>query len=589
MFLRINRGLHLIDSKATIILVTGFLVLYLSINSQAVSSYATSNSSSSVTDVKLIPPSRGIYHGAFTDFGGEENEVTAQKIIDFENIAGKKIVWAYFSNNWGSEGIVFPEAKVKTIHSLGIIPFIRMMPRTTFDEGRIDPIFTLQGIINGNFDRELRRWADDAKRVGIPIMVEFGTEVNGDWFPWSGVLNGEGKTRGYGDPTYPDGPERFRDAYRHIIELFRKEGAGNVTWCFHIAPSQETGSTATFESWNNMKNYYPGDQYIDWIGASVYGADTPNAKWKSFTNMVDKVYPELTAVSAKKPIAIFEFGVIEDPQQGNKAEWIKNALQSVESGNRYPRIKAISYWDEKWTDNNGKTIDLRLNSSAMNVDVYRRIINSSLFLSQPQFSNTNKSITTPMPGIKNMAMTYTPVNKTKISNLTIGNAVFPIHYSITGDGNKLINLSVKDVSSLRVNIDSQSNGRLTIALPRKIIDSKMQEGIQDSPYQVFENGAYIRAQELNNNTQQRTQAVDFVKGAGSIEIRGGQTLTSVISAYSTFYKKGCDDVQNGSRYDFRAYVSDIASSMDVQKSWSKGYDDGYSTCGSHPAFSRMSP
>ena len=238
----------------------------------------------------------------------------------------------------------------------------------------------------------------------------------------------------------------------------------------------------------------------------------------------------LLQYQAKKPIAIFEFGVIEDPQQGNKTEWIKNALQSVESGNRYPRIKAISYWDEKWTDNNGKTIDLRLNSSAMNVNTYRKINNSSLFLSQPQFSNTNKSITTPMPGIKNIAMTYTPVNRTKIANLTIGNAVYPIHYSITGDGNKLINLSVKDVSSLRVNIDSQSNGRLTIALPRKIIDSKMQEGIQDSPYQVFENGAYIRAQEPNNNTQQRTQVIDFVKGAGSIEIRGGQTLTSVITA-----------------------------------------------------------
>lgn len=35
----------------------------------------------------------------------------------------------------------------------------------------------------------------------------------------------------------------------------------------------------------------------------------PNSKWKSFTNMVDKVYPELTSVSAGKPIAIFEFGV----------------------------------------------------------------------------------------------------------------------------------------------------------------------------------------------------------------------------------------------------------------------------------------
>jgi hypothetical protein len=56
--------------------------------------------------------------------------------------------------------------------------------------------------------------------------------------------------------------------------------------------------------------------------------------------------------------------LIEDPQLGNKTEWIKNALHSVEGGTRYPRIKAISYWDEKWIDNNNKTIDLRINSSA---------------------------------------------------------------------------------------------------------------------------------------------------------------------------------------------------------------------------------
>jgi beta-mannanase len=593
MFRSNNNSLHSINPKMTVILVTGFLILYLSMNSHSVSSYAASSSNSqpSISDVKLIPPLGGIYHGAFTDFGGEENEVTARKIIDFENIAGKKMVWAYFSNNWGSEGIVFPEAKVKTIHSLGIVPFIRMMPRTTFDQGRIDPNFTLQGIINGNFDNELRRWADDAKRVGIPIMVEFGTEVNGDWFPWSGALNGEGKTKGYGDPNYPDGPERFRDAYRHIIDLFRKEGARNITWSFHVAPSQETGSKATLESWNNIKNYYPGDEYIDWIGASIYGADTPNTKWKSFTNMVDKAYPELTAVSARKPIAIFEFGVIEDPQHGNKTEWIKNALQSVEGGNRYPRIKAISYWDDKWRDDNtSKTIDLRVNSSAMNVDAYRTIINSSFFVSQPQFSKTNSLTALGMSGIMNMAMTDAPVKRTKMSNLTIGNAVFPIHYSITGEGNKLINLSVKTISSLRVNIDSQSDGRLTIELPRKIIDSKMQGGIQDFPYQVLENGAYIQAQEMENNTELRTQAVDFVKGAGSIEIHGGQTLTSVISAYSTFYKMGCDDVQNDSRYDFRAHEPfTLTSSKDVSKSWIKGYDDGYSTCGSHPISAKMNP
>ena len=42
-------------------------------------------------------------------------------------------------------------------------------------------------------------------------------------------------------PNFPDGPERFRDAYRHIIDLFRKEGVKNITWCFHVYPPQGTG------------------------------------------------------------------------------------------------------------------------------------------------------------------------------------------------------------------------------------------------------------------------------------------------------------------------------------------------------------
>ena len=116
----------------------------------------------------------------------------------------------------------------------------------------------------------------------------------------------------------------------------------------------------------------------------------------------------------------------------------------------------------------------------------------------------------------------------------------------------------------------------------------MQGGIRDSPYQVVENGANIRVQQMKNNTQLRTQAVDFVKGEGSIEIHGGETLTSIISAYCTFYKMGCDDGHSGSRCTLRAYESStITSSKDVSKLWIKGYDDGYNTCESHPTFSKM--
>ena len=52
---------------------------------------------------------------------------------------GKKIVWAMFSNNWGREGITFPEEIVLTINRLGIVPFIRMMPRDDFQAGERDP------------------------------------------------------------------------------------------------------------------------------------------------------------------------------------------------------------------------------------------------------------------------------------------------------------------------------------------------------------------------------------------------------------------------------------------------------------------
>lgn len=68
-----------------------------------------------------------------------------------------------------------------------------------------------------------------------------------------------------------------------------------------------------------------------------------------FRKGTDGAYPELSTISLRKPLAVFEFGVLEDPSQGNKSAWIQGALQSIASV-KYPRIKAISYWNEEWND-----------------------------------------------------------------------------------------------------------------------------------------------------------------------------------------------------------------------------------------------
>src|SRR6266540_1670081 len=132
----------------------------------------------------------------------------------------------------------------------------------------------MQKSIDGEFDQALRAWARAASATRIPLLVEFGAEVNADWFPWNGRYNGADKRDGYGDPSAPDGAERFRDAYRHIVRLCRHEGADNITWFYHIldpvlasAISEDAERALT----TSLAAYYPGDEYIDWIGISVYG------------------------------------------------------------------------------------------------------------------------------------------------------------------------------------------------------------------------------------------------------------------------------------------------------------------------------
>ena len=124
--------------------------------------------------------------------------------------------------------------------------------------------------------------------------------------------------------------------------------------------------------------------------------------------------------------------------------------------------------------------------------------------------------------------------------LSIGSKTFPITYQITTNDNKLKSISIaKDNATLLVNIASQSNGRLIIQLPRSLIDSK--QGSQDSPYIIFEDSQpWQRVQEVKNNAQARTLAIDFDKGTGVIAIPG-----SVILPANTYLKGSTSQITTG--------------------------------------------
>lgn len=319
---------------------------------------AISAAAASAAPARIVPPPPGaLYLGAYPGWGtGEENRVTRKRIETYFTRVGRRAAWVYFSNEWGEEGVRFPSRSVQIVQRSGAVPFIRMMPRTTTDDGAPERRMSVERIAAGRFDRQLLAWGAAARHHGGPLLVEFGTEMNGRWFPWSGVHHGGGRRDGFGDPALPDGPERFRAAYRRVVELVRRGGGTNVHWVFHFDANGDPDAP-----WNHPRHYYPGDRYVDWIGFSAYGAQHPSDAWTPPSPGIRHGYQTATALSRTRPVALLEFGVAESAGH-DKAAWIDAAFDEILSG-RYRRLIGAVWWNERWQENDGAWIDLRVTSS----------------------------------------------------------------------------------------------------------------------------------------------------------------------------------------------------------------------------------
>lgn len=127
-----------------------------------------------------LPPVGYLYHGVHP--GGitsEESDVTLNDVRSYEEAAGKRVFWVYFSHNW-YEGRAFPISTVTWIREAGSIPYIRLMLRSSWEQDIAEPVFNLQAIINGEFDTDLHNWCAAARDFGTPLLAEYGTEVNGE-------------------------------------------------------------------------------------------------------------------------------------------------------------------------------------------------------------------------------------------------------------------------------------------------------------------------------------------------------------------------------------------------------------------------
>ena len=317
-----------------------------------------------------LPHPGELWHGVYPGGpSGEEDDITPERLASYEALAGKRAAWVFFSDNWYRDH-AFPATTAEWVRAAGSIPYVRMMLRSSPEQYRPETTYAPERIIGGAFDEDLRAWFRAAADFATPLIVEYGTEMNGEWFGWNGRWHGGGETAGYGDPALPDGPERFRDAYRHIIDLSRQEGARNITWVFHA-----NDVDAPAEPWNSLENYYPGDDWIDWLAVSAYGVLTPmDLEWTEFRDKLDAAYPRLAALAPDKPIIVAEFGVARSPY-GEQAAWAERALTDL-LAQRWPRIVGFSWWNEAWQNDDDRAHDttMRLEDNPALAAAFERLV-----------------------------------------------------------------------------------------------------------------------------------------------------------------------------------------------------------------------
>jgi mannan endo-1,4-beta-mannosidase len=155
--------------------------------------------------------------------------------------------------------------------AIGTVPIVQMNPSG----------ISMAKIAHGGYDNYLRSFARAVRTYGGPVIMGFAREMNNTSYSWG---------RGHTPPWV------WIAAWRHVVSVFRWQGAWNVTWLWTI--------NRAIVHPGIIKNWWPGAAYVNWIGIDGYYFVASDTFQKSFVPTI-KVVRRFTS----KPILLSETGI----------------------------------------------------------------------------------------------------------------------------------------------------------------------------------------------------------------------------------------------------------------------------------------
>jgi glycosyl hydrolase family 26 len=195
----------------------------------------------------------------------------------FAKAAGRQPNLLGYYSGWAQP---FDMAFARMMRTHGVVPFVQIDPTDA----------SVAAIAAGTYDEYLRAYAGRVRDFGHAVVIGFGHEMNAPWYSW-----------GYGHTP----PGTFVAAWRHIVTLFRDEGAQNVTWLWTLQ-ADEPG-TGPIQDW------WPGARYVTWVGVDGYYY-RPSDR---FATVFGKTIDQVRAFTGK-PVLLSETAV--GPRAGQFAE-----------------------------------------------------------------------------------------------------------------------------------------------------------------------------------------------------------------------------------------------------------------------------
>jgi len=292
------------------------------------------------------------------------------EIDDFEALTRHKVGSVEWFPTWDDE---FPSRACKELADRGIIPHLTwelFWPSKDPNNARTtgpDGYHGFQEVLQGKHDSYIDRFAENAMAFNHTVLIRFLHEFNGNWYVWSGNKNGQSE----------GGPDQVVAVWKYVVNRFKAKGAHNVKWIW--TPHGPSIDMST-DPWNHVSNYWPGDEYVDWIGLDGYNF-YPRDPWgnarpyRNFDNCFRALYDDC-AVLGDQPMMIAEFATGEFQHEGmDKAAWISEAFLKIKRA--YPRVKIFTWFHIN------KELDWRVNSSAGALEAFRAAMQDPYYIGSP--------------------------------------------------------------------------------------------------------------------------------------------------------------------------------------------------------------